>query len=302
MTELFEMLSAITLRRKAGGGAPFASLKATDRWLKRLPVDSDYDTHHALVQGLERFNAELEAASLNRMKSLVRLEEAGLPLQRRIVEQYVRNQGTFRLARQALWRETWAFWSLLSEAWLKLLKEAYRGPASADLRPYAAEIATRALRYTGLAMRWDYHQARNPGASAWRRMHKVYRLVERDGFANQEVVIDARPTHCAREYTLVVLMGLVHPLGFRAQDIETIARFLRAMAPCRCLRSGCIPMNIRTGLIFPIVKAPVCWRTSGNTASVCVTLPCNRWSSIYRRLIRLRTARRSTDCRARWRA
>ncbi|MFO7541215.1 MAG: hypothetical protein R6W97_00200 [Thiobacillus sp.] len=231
MTELFEMLSAITLRRATEGGTPFATLKATERWLKRLPSDSDYDAHHALVQGLERFNAEHDAASLSHMKSLVRVEEAGMPLQRRVVEQYVRNQGTFRLARQALWRETWAFWSLLSEAWLKLLKAAYRGPASAELRPYAAEIATRALRYTVLAMRWDYHQARNPGASAWRRMHKVYRLVERDSFANQEVIIDSRPTHCAREYTLGVLMGLVHPVGFRPQHIEAIAQILEGYGP-----------------------------------------------------------------------
>ncbi|MBV5325093.1 MAG: hypothetical protein J0626_07415, partial [Rhodospirillaceae bacterium] len=134
--------------------------------LKNLPSDSDYDTHHALVEGLERFNAENEAASLHRMKSLMKLEAAGLPLQSRIVEQYVRNQASFRLARQALWRESWMFWSLLADAWLALLKQAYRSPASAELKPHAAEIATRALRYAGLVMRWDYHQARNPASSA----------------------------------------------------------------------------------------------------------------------------------------
>jgi len=80
-------------------------------------------------------------------------------------------------------------------------------------------------------MRWDYHQARNPPASAWRRVHKLYRLVERDGFAMQEVLINARATHCAREYTLVVLMGLVHPLGYRAQEIESIAQIIEGYEP-----------------------------------------------------------------------
>jgi hypothetical protein len=231
MTDLFEMLSSITRRRKAGGGSPFASVKATEKWLKALPADSDYDAHHALVEGLERFNAENEAASLSRMKSLMRLEEAGLPLQLRIIEQYVRNQAAFRLARQALWRESWVFWSLLAEAWLGMLKQAYRNPASAELKPFAAEIATRALRYAGLVMRWDYHQARNPAAAAWRRVHKIYRLVERDGFATQEVQINARATHCAREYALVVLMGLIHPLGYRAQEIESIAQLMEGYEP-----------------------------------------------------------------------
>lgn len=228
---VFEMLNTITRRRKAEAGSPFASVKATEKWLKNLPSDSDYDTHHALVEGLERFNAENEAASLHRMKSLMKLEAASLPLQSRIVEQYVRNQAVFRLARQALWRESWVFWSLLADAWLALLKQAYRSSVSAELKPHAAEIATRALRYAGLVMRWDYHQARNPASSAWRRVHKIFRLVERDGYAMREVTINGRATHCAREYALVVLMGLVHPLGYRAQEIEAIAQILEGYEP-----------------------------------------------------------------------
>lgn len=223
MTDFFDMLSTIARRRKIGEGSPFASSKTTEKWLKTLPADSDYDAHHALVEGLERFNAENEVASLSRMKSLIKMEEAGLPLQLRIVEQYVRNQ--------ALWRESWMFWSLLAEAWLSMLKQAYRNPASAELKPFAAKIATRALRYAGLVMRWNYHQARIPAAPAWRRVHKIYRLVERDGFATQAVQINARITHCAREYMLVVLMRLVHPLGYRTQEIESIAQIFEGYEP-----------------------------------------------------------------------
>lgn len=231
MNDFFEMLGAITRRRKSEGGSPFASVKATEKWLKNLHADSDYDAHHALIEGLERFNAENETASLSRMKSLMKLEEAGLPLQSRIVEQYVRNQAAFRLARQALWRESWVFWSMLAEAWLCMLKQAYRNPGSVELKPFAAEIATRAVRYAGRVMRWDYHQARNPAASAWRRVHKIYRLIERDGFSTGKVQIDGQSTHCAREYTLIVLMGLVHPLGYRAREIESIARLLEDYEP-----------------------------------------------------------------------
>ena len=231
MSELFEMLSSITRRRKKVGGSPFASVKATEKWLKTLPADSDYDAHHALVEGLERFNADNEEATLSRMESLLKMEAAGLPLQQGIVEQYVRNQAAFRLARQALWRESWVFWSLLAEAWLVMLKQAYRGKASAELKPFAAEMAARAIRYAGLVMRWDYHQARNPADSVWRRVHKIYRLVERDGFATRAVLIHGRSTHCAREYSLVVLLGLVHPIGYRAQEIESIAQIIHDYKP-----------------------------------------------------------------------
>lgn len=226
MPEFFDMLSTIARRRKAASKSPFATPKSTEKWLKTLPADSDYDRHHALVEGLERFNAEHAPATLSRMKSLLKLEEAGLPLQARIVDQYVRNQASFRLARQALWRESWMFWSLLAEAWYNMLKHAYRTQESKEIKPHGADFAARTLRYIGLVMRWDYHQARGPSASAWRRLHKIYRLVERDGYALAPVQIAAQPTYCAREYTLAVLMGLVHPLGYRTQEIETIAALL----------------------------------------------------------------------------
>lgn len=228
MPAIFEMLNAITRRRKAEGASPFASPKATDRWLKQLHADSDYDAHHLLVEGLERFNAENATPSAARLDSLCRLEDAGLPLQARIVEQYLRNQATFRLARQALWRESWMFWSLLAEAWLGLLKGAYRRAASEELKAQRPAIAARALRYAGLVMRWEYHQARMPSESAWRRLHKIYRLVERDGYAKHVLTLAGHTTSCVREYTLTVLMGLVNPLGYRAQEIEAIARILEA--------------------------------------------------------------------------
>lgn len=231
MTDLFEMLSTIARRRKTATESPFATAKTTEKWLRALPADSDYDTHHALVQGLERFNAENALATPERMKSLLAIEAAGMPLQARVVEQYVRNQAAFRLARQALWRESWVFWSLLAEAWLNLLRQAYRNPECAELKPRTAEIASRALRYAGLVMRWDFHQARTPAASVWRRVHKIYRLVEREGLTFAPVKINARTTHCAREYSLVVLMGLVHPVGYRPQEIESIAQILEGYEP-----------------------------------------------------------------------
>ena len=60
MTDLFEMLNTITRRRKGEAGSPFASLKATEKWLRNLPADSDYDAHHALVEALRHRLSEIE--------------------------------------------------------------------------------------------------------------------------------------------------------------------------------------------------------------------------------------------------
>jgi hypothetical protein len=157
------------------------------------------------------------------LKVLMVLEDAGLPLQTRIVEQYVRNQASFKLAKQALWRESKMFWSQMAAAYLDLLKQAYRGPAQLALHPWIMQITVRALRYAGLSMRWEYHQTQPPKALAWRRLHKLYRVVEQSGCAQEPLLLNGAQTSCAREYSVILLMGLVHPLGYRAHEIEKIA-------------------------------------------------------------------------------
>jgi hypothetical protein len=244
MTNLLEVLDTIT-RWKSGGdglpfmaeaaarkgsGSPFGSETTARKWLKSLPDETHYDTHHALVEGLERFNAENVDADVRRLKVLMAIEEAGLPLQLPIVEQYLRSHASFPLARQALWRESWAFWSLLAAAWFKMLKHAYKGPAHLELQPWRAEIAARALHYVGLATRWDYHNSQLPNAAAWQRVHNICRMAERDGYADVPVTLNARQTTCAREYSLTVLIGMTNPLDYKAQEIETVAQLFEGLA------------------------------------------------------------------------
>jgi hypothetical protein len=145
-------------------------------------------------------------------------------LQTRIVEQYVRNQASFKLAKQALWRESKMFWSQMAAAYLDLLKQAYKGQAQQALYPWIMQITVRTLRYAGLSMRWEYHQTQPPKGLTWRRLHKIYRVVEQSGSAQAPLWLNGMQTSCAREYSLILLMGLVHPLGYRAHEIEKIAR------------------------------------------------------------------------------
>ena len=198
------------------------------KWLNARPHQSDYDTHHRLVEGLERFNAETVEVNEDRLVVLMLLEEAGLLLQNRIIEQYVQNQTSFKLAKRTLWRESHMFWSQLATAYLGLFKSIFRSPTKHVLHNNVPQIAVRTLRYMGLAMRWEYHQGQLPSSVAWRRLNKIYRLAERGGYAHTPLMLGGDSTHCAREFMLVHLMGLVQPLGYRAQEIEEIARLFKA--------------------------------------------------------------------------
>ena len=227
MSEIFNMLNMIARRRKPVNTSPFATRKSVMRWLHARPNQSDYDTHHRLVEGLERFNAENADATEDRLVALMLLEEAGLQLQNRIIDQYVQNQTSFKLAKRTLWRESHMFWSQLSHAYLGIFKSIFRSESEHVLQNNVAQVAVRALRYLGLAMRWEYHQGQLPSSASWRRLNKVYRVAERGGYLHAPLVIGDETTHCAREFALVHLMGLVQPLGYRAQEIEEIARLFR---------------------------------------------------------------------------
>ncbi len=227
MSDLFNMLNMIARRRKPVNTSPFATRKSVMKWLHARPNQSDYDTHHRLVEGLERFNAENAEATEDRLVVLMLLEEAGLLLQNRIIEQYVQNQTSFKLAKQTLWRESHTFWAQLSHAYLGLFKSIFRSESPHVLQNNVAHVAVRALRYLGLAMRWEYHQGQLPTSASWRRINKIYRLAERGGYVHAPLVMGDETTHCAREFALVHLMGLVQPLGYRAQEIEEIARLFR---------------------------------------------------------------------------
>lgn len=228
MSDLFTMLNMIARRRKPVNTSPFATRKSVTKWLHARPHQSDYDTHHRLVEGLERFNAESAEVTEDRLVVLMLLEESGLLLQNRIIEQYVQNQTAFKSAKKTLWRESHMFWSQLSHAYLGLFKSIFRSPTKHVLHNNVAHVAVRALRYMGLAMRWEYHQGQLPSSAAWRRLNKIYRLAERGGYVHAPLVMGNETTHCAREFALVHLMGLVQPLGYRAQEIEEIARLFKA--------------------------------------------------------------------------
>ncbi len=228
MSDFYNLLNAIARRQQSRSGSPFAARRRAKKWLQSLPKDSDYDAHHALVEGLERFNAETEPATLERLRALMALEEAGLPLQSRIVGQYLRNQATFKLAQQVLWRESQQFWSHLACAYVVFLKQALMGVNRAEFQGWVASIAVRALRYAGMAMRWEYHQGRAPSNQAWHRLHKIYRLAERKGIVFKAVTMGKDASDCAREFTRIHLLELIKPQGFRPQEIEAVARLFEA--------------------------------------------------------------------------
>ncbi|MGO9443769.1 MAG: hypothetical protein ACLPXB_03210 [Thiobacillaceae bacterium] len=232
MSELFEMLKFISRRRSKAGrkGLPTPAKLAAPIRQGEPPKPSDYEAHHALVEALERFNGAAEPPTLGRIKALRLLEQEGLALQAKVVDQYLRNQETMKHAKHALWRECHMFWLQLAHAHVNLLKQVLKGSAENVFKPWLPVLALKSIRYTALGFRWDYHGGQMPTPFAWRRLNKLYRVAERLHMTDIELDEFGLVTTCAREYTLALMLELANPAGFKARDIELAAKILEGLA------------------------------------------------------------------------
>jgi hypothetical protein len=231
MTELFGMIKKLAKKPADIQTQPFSTLRATRAWLDNVPKASDYDAHHAMVEGLERFNADTRGDAADRLKVLRVMEEAGVRVQDKIVEQYLRNQESLRFAKQSLWRESQMFWNHLSAAYLYLFRQAIKGAEREKLGPWLAEITLKSLYYTAMCIRWEYYRGQRASGLSWRRMHKIYRMSEISGVALAEVELPGKKTTCAREYVLALILELANPPGFKPREIAAVAELLDAIGP-----------------------------------------------------------------------
>lgn len=206
--------------------SPFLSAKTTMKWLDNLSGFSDYDMHHAIVEGLERFNGDVRGDASNRVKMLRILESTGAPLQSGIVSQYLSSPDMPASARQSLWRECHLFWDQLTVAYLSLLKQALGGAEGGKLEPWSSEITVKCLRYAALTMRWEYFRGGRPGESAWLRLHKIYRMAEIAGVALGRVEIDGKETDCVQEYVRALLYDLANLHAFTSLESRVVMDIL----------------------------------------------------------------------------
>lgn len=196
------------------------------KWLDNLSGFSDYDMHHAIVEGLERFNGDVRGDASNRVKMLRIMESTGSPLQTGIIFQYLSSAETQVSARQSLWRECHLYWDQLTVAYLSLLKQALGGSESGTLEAWSTEITVKCLHYAALTMRWEYFRGGRPGESAWLRLHKIYRMAEMAGVALGKIEIDGRMTDCVQEYVRALLYDLANMHAYTPAESRIVMEVL----------------------------------------------------------------------------
>lgn len=232
MKSIYNFFRRVLGLSRVRGGAQttmLTSARTTQRWLDKLPKLSGYEMHHALVEGLERFNGDTRGDTLKRIKVLKVMEETGLPMQAEIVAEYVNTPDSNHSGRQTLWREAQLFWNQMATAYLQFLKLVLKGKEKARIRHWSTEIILGNLRYVALAMRWEYYRGQRPAELYWQRLHRIYRVAEIAGVALREIKVEDRVSSCAREYALALLFDLANPHVFQPREVHTMAGILEGL-------------------------------------------------------------------------
>lgn len=174
-----------------------------------------------------------------RIKALEFMEEAGLPLQARLVAQYLKGHGGGDAFRQTLWRECHLFWDQLAVAYVHFLNLILKkDKESGKLAPLSARITAKSLHYFALTMRWEYLRGRRPSESSWRRLHKIYRAAETSDVLLNQVEIEGGPSSCAREYVMALLYDLANPYAFGPAEIQPALQILDSLKDLPVPESG----------------------------------------------------------------
>lgn len=222
---LFEKIKTLAGRRTSRDSS-MVSVRTTQRWLDSLPQSSEYETHHVLVEGLERFNGDPRGDVGKRIQVLRVMESSGMPMQDAIVAEYIDTPDSSTITRQTLWREAYLFWSQMGTAYMQFLKMVIKGEEQEKLKRWSTDIILKNLYYAIQVLRWEYFRGQRPNEAAWRKVHRIYRMAEIAGMSLIDVDLDGTKTNCTREYVLILLFDLANPHVFQPREVQNITDIL----------------------------------------------------------------------------
>ena len=145
------------------------------------------------AKALERIAAWLETATHaktldlpQRWAAVDRLDQAAAARRRKLAQDYVSTPHLQKADEERLWNASFAFWKALAAAYLRCIEGA-RAPGAAkaldDDAP--ALFARRALRASGLQLKWVFLRHAQPDQQVWRDLGSAYAFAEQQGIAEE---------------------------------------------------------------------------------------------------------------------
>ncbi len=218
--ELGGLIRAL-LRRKAGG--PVANLKSVTVWAQELPENDLQEAQEAIVAAMVSINGNRSTPLIDRIQVLMYLDEKAAGLQDSLYRDYLAH-GTEPNAPESLYPPTiTSFWEALAAGYHRCIREFAQNAAGRRVRQKLPFLTARAMRCYAMQAKWCHMRYLPVESRVWRRLHRLYLLAERQGFARTPLRLYPhanRETTCAAEYLQPLLLSLANPDSLLPAEIE----------------------------------------------------------------------------------
>lgn len=208
---------------------PLASIKATTRWVERLPLGDAFKCQQAIASELKRFNEESTQYTKDRLAIFMLLDEKSHDLQDTLVRQYLRNPRMSRTVESQLWHAVYGLYWETARGYHAFVLHFARETGKARHDGSIPLITLRAIRAMGQLLKWHAIRYLPAAEKLWLRLHNLYRIAETEGFHRQPQRIyaeDASECNCETAYLHILMMDLANAGSLYPRQFDLLDRWL----------------------------------------------------------------------------
>lgn len=211
---------------------PASSLYETKRWISSLPLTDEYQAHRMVVNALNLFNSSTEPLNKERLHVLKLLDDSSQFMQHSLCTRYFENREVRQSVEQALWKEVFALYWHMAQGYQAFIRNYLDDLENCETRKDLPLITARALHYCGMEIKWRYFHQESVQPAMWKRLHKLYRLSEFHGFAQNQVKIgvDGSTSSCMSIYIRILMLDMLAPTSLQPAQIEQVEKWLMRWA------------------------------------------------------------------------
>lgn len=229
MLKLLDSLKIPALGSR-GDDHPLASPKEAETVFVELRGGEPAQSLDEITHWLESVTTADNLKPERRFELIKRLDETGQPHRVKLSRDYGALSQQSKLQEGKLWSANHDFWLRCGEAYDNLIQRIEQKEKGSDaLKSHAAMIAVRALRASGMRLKWLYMRYGPVPASIWTSLARAYQFAESRKLQLGQLIVypgmagDASPEG---EFTRALVLAASAPDALSPIELETVERLI----------------------------------------------------------------------------
>lgn len=187
-------------------------------WLETLPTQDPFAAQDGVVQWLRTFAGKI-ATTPNRahFDALQKTDRHCAANSQKLVTRYLETPTLSFEEDDRLWEAVHAYHYYFARAWLSFVSASVEQSDKFELQDELPTIVGQSLHHLANTGKWHYFRYKPVPAGYWHRMHGLFALAERSGFADR----------CTATYLRALMLDTLGRASLHKQEIEQVDLWLQ---------------------------------------------------------------------------